>query len=125
MSARISVNDLARRLNVMRVKTLVALTIGLVSALSIGATHPALAASGGLDTTFGNGGKVLTNLGSNSGGEQIEAVPDNAVLQSNGDIVVSGNFGLVRYLPSGKLDSSFGTGGLVQTARTVAGLAIE
>ena len=109
----------------MRVKTLAALTIGLVSTLSIGAAHPALAASGGLDATFGNGGKVLTNLGSNSGGEQIEAVPNNAVLQSNGDIVVSGNFGLVRYLPSGKVDTSFGTGGLVQTAQTVAGLAVE
>jgi uncharacterized delta-60 repeat protein len=109
----------------MRMKVLATLTIGLVSALSIGAAHPALAASGGLDSTFGNGGKVLTNLGSNSGGEQIDAVPSNAVLQSNGDIVVSGNFGLVRYLPSGKLDASFGTAGLVQTAQTVAGLAIE
>jgi uncharacterized delta-60 repeat protein len=109
----------------MRMKALAALTIGLMSTLSIGAAHPALAASGGLDSTFGNGGKVLTNLGSNSGGEQIDAVPNNAILQSNGDIVVSGNFGLVRYLPSGKLDTGFGTGGLVQTAQIVAGLAVE
>ena len=34
------------------------------------------------------------------------------MLQSNGDIVVSGGFGVARYLPNGQLDQSFGTGGL-------------
>lgn len=57
-------------------------------------------------------------------GEQIQAIVSDAALQSNGDIV-SGNFGLVRYLPNGQLDTSFGTSGLAQTGFGAAGLAIE
>jgi len=49
----------------------------------------------------------------------------DAALQSNGDIVISGNFGLVRYLPSGKLDTSFGAHGLAPTAASAAGVAVE
>ncbi|HEY4850884.1 MAG TPA: hypothetical protein VII22_08810, partial [Streptosporangiaceae bacterium] len=69
----------------------------------------AAAAPGGLDPAFGNGGKVLTDLGVGGG------VASDAVLQSNGDIVVSGGFGVARYLPSGALDQAFGTGGRAAT----------
>jgi len=103
-----------------------ALTIGVVSLVSVAVARPAYAqAAGSLDPTFGTGGKVLTDLGDNSAGAQIQAVVSDAALQSNGDIVVSGNFGLVRYLPSGKLDTSFGTKGLAATTGSAAGLAIE
>jgi uncharacterized delta-60 repeat protein len=103
-----------------------ALTIGVVSLVSVAVARPAYAqAAGSLDPTFGTGGKVLTNLGDNSAGAQIQAVVSDAALQSNGDIVVSGNFGLVRYLPGGKLDTSFGTRGLATTTGSAAGLAIE
>jgi uncharacterized delta-60 repeat protein len=103
-----------------------ALTIGVVSLVSVAVARPAYAqAAGSLDPTFGTGGKVLTDLGDNSAGAQIQAVASAAALQSNGDIVVSGNFGLVRYLPSGKLDTSFGTKGLATTTGRAAGLAIE
>jgi uncharacterized delta-60 repeat protein len=103
-----------------------ALTIGVVSLVSVAVARPAYAqAAGSLDPTFGTGGKVLTDLGDNSAGAQIQAVASAAALQSNGDIVVSGNFGLVRYLPSGKLDTSFGTHGLATTTGSAAGLAIE
>jgi uncharacterized delta-60 repeat protein len=85
----------------------------------------AAAGAGALDTSFGIGGKVLTNLGAGANGEQIQAIVSDAALQSNGDIVVAGNFGLVRYLPNGQLDASFGTKGLAQTGFGVAGLAIE
>jgi uncharacterized delta-60 repeat protein len=103
-----------------------ALTIGVVSLLSAAVALPAYAqAAGSLDPTFGNDGKVLTDLGDNSAGAQIQAVVSDAALQSNGDIVVSGNFGLVRYLPSGKLDTSFGTRGLATTTGSAGGLAIE
>jgi uncharacterized delta-60 repeat protein len=103
-----------------------ALTIGVVSLVSVAVARPAYAqAAGSLDPTFGTGGKVLTDLGDNSAGAQIQAVVSDAALQSNGDIVVSGNFGLVRYLPSGKLDTSFGTKGLATTTGSAAGLAIE
>ena len=49
---------------------------------------------------------MLTDLGVGGG------VASDAVLQSNGDIVVSGGFGVARYLPNGQLDKAFGTGGL-------------
>jgi uncharacterized delta-60 repeat protein len=70
--------------------------------------------NGKLDPSFGSGG--LTPLIVVGGGQ---GAPDSGslALQSNGDIVVvegSGNPSLmVRYTASGQLDSSFGTGGLV------------
>src|ERR1700730_11565493 len=69
----------------------------------------AAAAPGSLDPAFGNGGTVLTDLA--VGG----CVPSDALLQSNGDVVVSGGFGVARYLPSGALDQVFGTGGRAAT----------
>lgn len=78
------------------------LLVGTGSAGAAAAVTP-----GSLDQSFGVGGKVLTDIGAGVG------IPDDAVLQSNGDIVVSGGFGLARYLPDGQLDGSFGTGGLV------------
>lgn len=68
------------------------------------------ASSGALDPTFGSGGKVLVNLG---GGE-----PTDAIVQSNGDILVSlgtssaFSFEVARFLPNGSLDPSFGAGGV-------------
>lgn len=74
-------------------------------------------ANGTLDSTFGTGGTVLTNLYSSSiGGARAVA------LQSDGRIVVAGGaystaagwqFATVRYLANGTLDSSFGAGGIV------------
>jgi uncharacterized delta-60 repeat protein len=103
-----------------------ALIIGVGALASAAVARPAYAqAAGSLDPTFGTGGKVLTDLGDNSAGAQIQAVVSDAALQSNGDIVVSGNFGLVRYLSNGKLDTSFGANGLATTTGSAAGLAIE
>ncbi len=75
--------------------------------------------SGSLDTTFGSGGKVLTDFGA-SGIDIGLAV----ALDSNGRIVVAGvtepsgagQFALARYDASGNLDSTFGSGGLVVTS---------
>lgn len=69
---------------------------------------------GGLDSAFGDNGLVTTPLGDG-------AVPADAVaIQPNGRIVAagrdaSGRFALVRYLPDGSLDGSFGDGGIVGT----------
>jgi uncharacterized delta-60 repeat protein len=85
-----------------------ALSGGLLAVVStVSAT--AAVAPGSLDQTFGNGGKVLTDLGVGGG------VASDAALQSNGDIVVSGGFGAARYLPTGQLDQTFGLGGLAST----------
>lgn len=77
------------------------------------ASSAAFAAAGGPDPSFGNGGTVITNFNQ-------DVRPSAAVLQSNGDIVVAATIGdaptsaaLVRYLPNGALDTSFGSGGVV------------
>src|SRR6476646_10536370 len=56
---------------------------------------------GSLDPTVGNGGKVLTPGGGAS----------DAIMQPNGDIVVSTGSGVARFLPTGQLDTAFGSGG--------------
>ncbi len=66
-------------------------------------------ADGTLDTTFGTGGKTITDIGSGS----FDAA-SAAVLQG-GKILVAGSsnndFALVRYSADGKLDTTFGTSG--------------
>jgi len=96
---------------------LAAAAVVIASLVSVGVTQPAFAAAGGLDPTFGNGGKVLTALG--GGADQ------GAVLQPNGDIVIGGTTGLIRLLPNGSPDTSFGTGGLAQTSFSVNSLALQ
>ncbi|HET6246253.1 MAG TPA: hypothetical protein VFE47_01015 [Tepidisphaeraceae bacterium] len=81
-----------------------------------------LTTAGKLDTTFGAAGRVMTAFPSAGGGI------DSLLLQPNGDLVASGSVGtsedgtgtfnltLARYLPSGALDTSFGTKGIVSSA---------
>jgi uncharacterized delta-60 repeat protein len=75
-------------------------------------------ANGSLDTTFGNGGKVLTDFQNND--DEAFAI----VIQPDGKIVLAGytadsnfdlDFALAKYLPDGSLDHSFGTSGKVVT----------
>jgi uncharacterized delta-60 repeat protein len=73
----------------------------------------------GLDPTFGSGGIVQTQFGNNVNNFGFV----DSALQSNGDVLVLGTVSfingtsqsgvLVRYLPSGALDPSFGTAGQV------------
>jgi uncharacterized delta-60 repeat protein len=80
---------------------------------------------GGIDTTFGTKGSVITAFsGMNIGGIAAIAV------QTNGDIVAAGNagfapsnqsqftssFALARYVSGGQLDSTFGTAGRITTS---------
>jgi uncharacterized delta-60 repeat protein len=87
--------------------TAVAGLTGLASFGLLGGAPSTFAAgsAGSLDPTFGNGGAVVTSLQSNN-------APTDAVLQPNGDIVVSVGIGAVRYLPDGSLDPTFGNGGI-------------
>ena len=75
-------------------------------------------ADGTLDTTFGTGGIVTTDIvGGRDTGESV-------ALQTDGKIVVAGSswtgstndFALLRYEADGTLDTTFGTGGKVTTA---------
>ncbi len=89
-----------------------------------------LLSSGALDPTFGSGGIVTTAL------NKYDDFAHGVLLQSNGDIIAYGGadtvtkgiaytgFGLARYTPSGSLDTTFGSGGLV-TAFQVGKTNIE
>src|SRR5882672_10365377 len=71
---------------------------------------------GTLDSSFGNGGMVTTDMGS------MFDTPYSMAVQSNGKIVVVGqteglsatyDFGIARYNSDGSLDSGFGDNGTV------------
>lgn len=73
--------------------------------------------NGGLDASFGINGIVTTNIGSSL--DRARSIS----LQEDGKIILSGyshligsyDFTLVRYIPNGGLDPSFGTNGIVIT----------
>jgi uncharacterized delta-60 repeat protein len=75
--------------------------------------------SGAVDSTFGTNGLVQTDLGSD---DMLRSVS----VQADGKIVAAGsrgsagsatqNFAVVRYMPDGTLDSTFGSGGIVTSA---------
>ena len=76
-------------------------------------------ADGSLDTSFGTGGKVFTNI------TGIADVIYKMALQSDGQVAVVGvsvgsssgrDFTVARYKPDGKLDNKFGEVGLVHTS---------
>jgi uncharacterized delta-60 repeat protein len=72
--------------------------------------------SGELDTTFGDGGRVVTDVASQDDATSV-------ALQADGKIVLAGftdgatyqDFILLRYETDGTLDGSFGNGGVVMT----------
>ncbi len=77
--------------------------------------------SGELDSSFGSGGIVETDLGSGSDdlAEAVAVRPDGKILvagSTNPDPASNAwDFAVVRYTPSGTLDSTFGSGGVVTT----------
>jgi len=87
---------------------------------------------GTLDTTFGNGGRVITSLVSD--GDEVYGV----AIQNDGNLVVAGyadsgssglHFALARYTSNGALDATFGNGGVVidtlSTNDVAYGVAIQ
>lgn len=95
-------------------------TAAIVAAFAAPGTASAATSPISLDTAFGTGGIATGSLGGLTGSIT------NAAVESNGDIVVSGSFGLARFLPNGTLDTSFGTGGVVSGIDGNAqGLAIQ
>lgn len=84
-----------------------------------------LNADGSLDNMFGSGGKVVTPLGGSNPGtpSNLEGASD-VELENDGRIIVAvddshdafscDNFLLARYQSDGAVDSSFGTGGVLE-----------
>ncbi|MCP4286890.1 MAG: hypothetical protein GY792_21000, partial [Gammaproteobacteria bacterium] len=79
-------------------------------------------ADGTLDTTFGSGGMLTTDIGGTSD------VASAVTIQSDNKILVAGKDGtdlaLARYNPDGTLDATFGSGGL-STIDVAAGSLID
>jgi uncharacterized delta-60 repeat protein len=105
------------RRTALRARTLrgiIVATLLLSCALPFGAR----ATSGGLDPTFGVGGKVLTDF------PETKDITADSVFQPDGRLVVAGYtegptsaaFALARYNTDGTLDGSFGAGGKVVTS---------
>jgi uncharacterized delta-60 repeat protein len=89
----------------------------VVAGTATGASHGDIGlvrvnANGTLDSTFGTGGVVTTDVGSGTNDSAADVV-----VQPDGRIVVGGSSGsayaLLRYTSTGGLDASFGTGGVV------------
>jgi uncharacterized delta-60 repeat protein len=73
---------------------------------------------GGLDSTFGIGGKIITDFSSqDNGGSDIALQPDGRIIVA-GTTSTDGfsfDFALAQYNSDGSLDASFGAGGIVVT----------
>src|SRR5262245_42515997 len=88
----------------------------LVRAALLGLLAPAalMAAPGDLDTSFGDGGKVMTDFGAAEVAAAMAIQPDGKLVVA-GRTTANANIALARYLPNGSLDAGFGSGGLVVT----------
>ena len=62
--------------------------------------------NGSLDSTFGSGGIVETQIG------QFGTADSVLALQADGKIVLAGSGAMARYNSNGQLDSTFGSGGI-------------
>jgi uncharacterized delta-60 repeat protein len=78
---------------------------------------PVLAADGDLDTTFGNGGRVITDVSGNDNLTDIALAPDGKIVAVGLTFAgtSSPRIAVVRYNSNGTLDTTFGTGGKVIT----------
>jgi uncharacterized delta-60 repeat protein len=108
--------------------------VGTASAFEPGSPFaPGVGKAGSRDTTFGKGGKVTVGFPSESAGSSgpqyelpFEFTPGNQkmALAPGGKVVVAGAPKIVRYLSSGKLDPSFGEGGVVRVPRPAGGVFV-
>ncbi len=70
---------------------------------------------GTLDTTFGTGGRVATDIGSNTADHPLDVTiqPDGKIIVVGSTGETTGDFAIVRYNADGTLDTSFDTDGKV------------
>ena len=71
-------------------------------------------ANGSPDTSFGNGGKLITNISKNSIADDLALQPDGKIVAA-GENDVTGLVVLARYNPNGSLDKTFGVAGILNT----------
>src|ERR1700754_3919549 len=89
--------------------------------------------AGERDASFGNDGKITVGFPSESAGSRggefevpFEFTPahQKMAVAPGGKIVVAGASKIVRYLEDGKLDPSFGKGGVVRVPRPEGGVFV-
>jgi uncharacterized delta-60 repeat protein len=93
---------------------LAAAAVVTASLVSAGLAQPAFAAGGtpgSIDTSFGHNGTAVTDVGLTAAGQALPGTPRSVMVLGNGDILVGGDTGVVRLLPTGSLDPTFGSGG--------------
>jgi len=108
--------DINPEINIMKTTTRTSRAILIFGLSSLLCFYPSVGlvqtTPGALDQSFGNGGKVVTDLG---GFDEVHAM----AVQNDGKIIAAGttavDFGLARYNPDGSLDMGFGVGGKVTT----------
>ena len=88
------------------------LLLSIATALAL-VPPPAMSAQGDLDPSFGTGGVLQTDLDG-----PLLATPDGKLIVVGSD---PGGMRVSRWLPSGALDTSFGTGGSVLIGLRQAG----
>jgi uncharacterized delta-60 repeat protein len=74
--------------------------------------------NGSLDSSFGVGGKVITDFGEDEAVSAIAIQPDGKIMAAGsiaGKGAASIDFLIARYNPDGSLDATFGEGGRVRT----------
>ena len=98
-------------------KRLLVVPAFLLALLVVFAVASAQAAPGDLDTSFGTGGKVVTDFGAGNDYAAAVAIQPNGKIVAGGDAQIGSTLGfaVARYNANGSLDSSFGTGGKVTT----------
>src|SRR5512133_2501062 len=106
------------RVGLVLVLGLTALLVAAMSLAGARSTYGApVADPGGLDLSFGSGGRVTSDFPIN-GVTNISNEARALAIQPDGKIVVAGNvhvygpdynFGLARYNPDGSLDGTFGS----------------
>jgi uncharacterized delta-60 repeat protein len=76
--------------------------------------------NGSLDSSFGDGGYVETQVGGWAFAKTVAVQPDGKIVVAGdsyqGSDTVLSEFTLARYNPDGSLDTSFGAGGITNTA---------
>lgn len=73
-------------------------------------------AAGLLDVSFGDGGRVVTTVGAHAGANGVLVLGDGRIVAAGYTREAPGvsDAVVVRYLPDGRLDASFGAGGVVR-----------
>lgn len=104
-----------------------------VGVVAMGGTAMAAGKAGARDASFGKGGKVTAGFPSESAGSSgvqyelpFEFTPGEQKMATapGGKIVVAGASKIVRYTEDGKLDPTFGKGGVVTVPRPAGGIFV-